>query len=193
MNLLDESGRQKLVDLLPNDFALLLIEAAQALLHWFRTGSDLQGLLGDFPWYARHIWGTPCKHISIRVEKVNDHGFLFGVEVGTDRQCLAVGVVGIGRDLLGAFRWLEAACMALWLWCCWCKNRSANTKGCPIQTLRHASWFDLAIDKGDNLNTLVPTTAMHLNATAKRYSHGTWEFTEYCSMNPLELVKKRNV
>jgi hypothetical protein len=49
MTLLDESGRQKLVDLLPNDLSLLLIEVAQALLHWFGTGSDLQGVLGNFP------------------------------------------------------------------------------------------------------------------------------------------------
>jgi hypothetical protein len=33
MNLLDESGLQKLVDLLTDDFALLLVEAAQALFH----------------------------------------------------------------------------------------------------------------------------------------------------------------
>jgi hypothetical protein len=33
MNLLDESGLQKLVDLLTDDLALLLVEAAQALFH----------------------------------------------------------------------------------------------------------------------------------------------------------------
>jgi hypothetical protein len=52
MNLLDESGFQKLVDLLTDDLALLLVEAAQALPHWFRAGSDLQGMLGNFPRYA---------------------------------------------------------------------------------------------------------------------------------------------
>jgi hypothetical protein len=55
MNLLDESGLQKLVDLLANDLALLLIKATQALLHWFGAGPDLQGVLGDFLGYARHI------------------------------------------------------------------------------------------------------------------------------------------
>ena len=55
MNLLDESGRQKLVDLLANDLALLLVESAQPLLHWLGTGSNLQGVLGDFPRYARHV------------------------------------------------------------------------------------------------------------------------------------------
>jgi hypothetical protein len=55
MNLLDESGLQQLVDLLTDDLALLLIKAAQALLHRFGASSDLQGVLGDFPGYARHI------------------------------------------------------------------------------------------------------------------------------------------
>jgi hypothetical protein len=55
MNLLDESGLQQLVDLLADDLALFLVEAAQALLHWFGAGSDLQCMLGDFPRYARHI------------------------------------------------------------------------------------------------------------------------------------------
>jgi len=55
MNLLDESDRQKLVDLLTNNLALLLVEAVQALFHWLGTGSNPQGVLGDFPRYARHV------------------------------------------------------------------------------------------------------------------------------------------
>ena len=50
--LLDESGRQQLVDLLPDGPTLLLIESAQALLHGLRASSDVQGVLGDFPRYA---------------------------------------------------------------------------------------------------------------------------------------------
>ena len=74
-------------------------------------------MLGDFPQYARRITGTPHKHIGICTEKVDKHGFLFGVEVSTDRQRLAVGVVGVEWDLLGAFRRLEVAHMVLQLWC----------------------------------------------------------------------------
>jgi hypothetical protein len=55
MNPLDESGLQQLVDLLADDLAFLLIKAVQALFHWFGAGSDLQGMLGDFLGYARHI------------------------------------------------------------------------------------------------------------------------------------------
>ena len=43
----------------------------------------------------------------------------------------------------------------------------------PDSTLRRASQFDLTTDKGDNSNTLVPTTAMRLDATTKSYSRGT--------------------
>ena len=113
MNLLGESGRQKLVDLLANDLAFLLIEAAQALLHWLGTGLNLQGVLCNFLRYARHVRGTPCKHVGICTEKVDEHGFLFGVELGADRQHLVVTAVGVERDFLRGLCWHEAACMAL--------------------------------------------------------------------------------
>ena len=109
MNLLNESGRQKHVDLLANDLAFLLIEATQSLLPWLGTVSNFHGVLSDFPRYAWHVRRTPCKHVSVRTEKVDEHGFLFGVEVGADRQRLVVGAIGVERDLLRAFRWFEAA------------------------------------------------------------------------------------
>jgi len=43
----------------------------------------------------------------------------------------------------------------------------------PDSMLRRANRFDLTIDKGDNSNTLVPTTAMRPDVTTKRYSRGT--------------------
>ena len=113
VNLLDESGRQKLF---ANDLALLLVESAQPLLHWLGTGSNLQGVLGDFPRYAWHVRGTPCKHVGVRTEKVDEHNFLFVVEVGADRQHRAVGVVRVERDLLGSLCWLKAARVVLGLW-----------------------------------------------------------------------------
>jgi hypothetical protein len=41
MNLVDESGLQKLVDLLIDDLALLRVEATQALFHRLGASSDL--------------------------------------------------------------------------------------------------------------------------------------------------------
>ena len=90
MNLLDESGRQELVDFLANDLALLLVESAQALLHWLGPGSKLQGVLSDFPRYAWHVRGTPCKHVGIRTEKLDEHNFLFGVEIDDVEAATAV-------------------------------------------------------------------------------------------------------
>ena len=57
--------------------------------------------------------------------------------------------------------------------------------------LRRASRFDLTIDKGGNSTTLVPTTAMRPDVTAKRWSRGTWECAEFDSTNFEELVVKR--
>jgi len=56
--------------------------------------------------------------------------------------------------------------------------------------LRRASRFDLTIDKGGNSNTLVPTTALRPDVTAKRCSRGTWEYAEFDSTNSKELVVK---
>jgi hypothetical protein len=53
--LLDEPGRQQLLDLLPDSPMLLLIESAHALLHGLGAGSDVQGVVGDFPRYTRNI------------------------------------------------------------------------------------------------------------------------------------------
>jgi hypothetical protein len=58
------------------------------LFHRFGSGSNLQGMLGDFPGYARHIQGSPCKYVDIRAEKVDEHCFLFRIEGGADIQCL---------------------------------------------------------------------------------------------------------
>ena len=46
-HLLDESGHQKLLHLLADGPALLLVESVQALLHRSRAGPDVQGVLGD--------------------------------------------------------------------------------------------------------------------------------------------------
>jgi hypothetical protein len=113
MNLLDEFGLQQLVDLLADDLALLLVEAAQALFHQFGAGSDLQGMFGDFPRYAQHIRGTPRKDVDVCAEKVDEHCFLFGIEGGADAQGLSVRVGGIEGYELDIFCGLEVAGMAL--------------------------------------------------------------------------------
>jgi hypothetical protein len=83
------------VDLLPDDPALLLVESTQVLSQRLGVDSDVQGVLGDFPRYARHVRGTPHKYFDIHVEKVDEHYFLFGLELGANPQHLLAGAVGI--------------------------------------------------------------------------------------------------
>ena len=85
---LDESGHQKFLQLLTDGPALELVEASQALLHRLGVGSDIQGVLGEVPRYARHVRGAPRKDVCVGAEKVDEHHFLFAVEGGADLQCL---------------------------------------------------------------------------------------------------------
>jgi hypothetical protein len=111
VNLLDESGLQKLVNLLTDDLVFLLVEAAQALLHRFGAGPDLQGMLGDFSGYARHIRGTPRKYVGVHAEKVDEHDFLFGIEGGTDFQRPPIRSSGVEVYELDVFCGLKIASM----------------------------------------------------------------------------------
>jgi len=106
--LLDESGRQQLVDLLPDGATLFLIESTQALLHRLGACLDVQGVLGDFSRYAGHVRGTPHKYVSVCAEKVDEHCFQFGVEARADPQRLAFKGLGVEEDELGFLRRLEA-------------------------------------------------------------------------------------
>jgi hypothetical protein len=50
------------------------------------------------------------------MEKVDEHNFLFGVEVSADHQHLVVRAVEVERDFVRAFCWLEATHMVLRFW-----------------------------------------------------------------------------
>ena len=69
--LLGEPGRQKFLQLLADRSVLELVEASQALLHQLGVGSDVKGVLGDLPRYARHVRGAPRKDVCIGAEKVD--------------------------------------------------------------------------------------------------------------------------
>jgi hypothetical protein len=73
-------------------------------------------VLGDTPRYAGHVRGTPRENFGVRTEKVDEHCFLFGVELGADPNLLGGVVVGVERDGLNRLCWLEAAGMALHVW-----------------------------------------------------------------------------
>jgi hypothetical protein len=50
--LFDEPCSHQLVDLLAYGPALLFIKMTHVMLHGSDTGSDIQRVLGDIPWYA---------------------------------------------------------------------------------------------------------------------------------------------
>ena len=58
---LDESGHQKLCNLLADGPTLLLVEATHALLYRLEAWPDLQGMLGDFPRDAGMFEGFHAK------------------------------------------------------------------------------------------------------------------------------------
>jgi hypothetical protein len=70
-------------------------------------------VLGDIPRYAGHVRGTPRENVGVCVEKVDEHCFLFGIELGADLDLLGGVVAGVERDGLNRLRWLEVAGMAL--------------------------------------------------------------------------------
>jgi hypothetical protein len=85
----------------------------QRLLHGSGSSSDIQRVLDDIPRYARHVRGTPRKNLGVCAEKVDEHCFRFGVELGADPDLLGGVVAGVERDGLNRLCWFEVAGVAL--------------------------------------------------------------------------------
>ena len=60
--------------------------------------------------------GLHAKNIVVRAEKVDEHCFLFGVELGTDPDLLGGVVAGVEKDGFNRLCWLEVAGVALRIW-----------------------------------------------------------------------------
>ena len=114
--LFDEPCSHQLVDLLAYGPALLFVKAAQVLLHGSGSSWDIQRVLGDIPRYVGHVRGTPRKNFDVCVEKVDEHCFLFRVELGADPDLLAGVVVGVEGDGLNRLSRFEVASVALRIW-----------------------------------------------------------------------------
>src|SRR6185437_12213588 len=106
--LFDEFGRQKFLQLLADRSALELVEASQALVHRLGVGSDIKGVLGDLPRYAKHIRGALCENVSVGAEKIDEHHFPLAVEGGADLQRLVVVLARVKRHLLDALGGFDA-------------------------------------------------------------------------------------
>jgi hypothetical protein len=97
------------VDLLLDDHVFLLVKPARGLLHRSGVGSDVQGVLSDFPHYVWHVRGTPCEYFGIRAEKVNEHCFLFGLKLEVDPQRFLPEAAWVEGNGLHGFGRLEVA------------------------------------------------------------------------------------
>jgi hypothetical protein len=73
-------------------------------------------VLGDIPRYAGHVRGTPRENVSVRAEKVDEHCFLSGIELGADPDLLGGVAAGVEEDGFNRLRWLEVAGVALHVW-----------------------------------------------------------------------------
>jgi hypothetical protein len=104
------------VDLLAYGSAFFFVESAQRLLDGLGSGSDVQRVLGDIPRYARHVRGTPREDVGVHAEKVDEHCFLFGIELGADPDLLGGVDAGVEGDRLNRLRWLEVAGVTLHVW-----------------------------------------------------------------------------
>jgi hypothetical protein len=111
--LFDEPCNHQLVDLLAYGSVLFFVESAQRLLHGSGSSSDIQRVLGNIPQYAEHVRGTSCKHLGVRAEKVDEHCFLFGIELGADPDLLAGVVAGVEGVGLNRLNWFKVAGVAL--------------------------------------------------------------------------------
>jgi hypothetical protein len=74
-------------------------------------------VLGDIPRYVRHVRGTSRENFGVRAEKVDEHCFLFGIELRADPDLLGGVVAGVERDGLNRLSWLEVGGVALHVWC----------------------------------------------------------------------------
>ena len=63
-------------------------------------------MLGDLPWYARHVRRLPCEDITVVAQEVDELIFLFGRKLGPDLNCLG-WVGGIDFHDLGFFERAE--------------------------------------------------------------------------------------
>jgi hypothetical protein len=73
-------------------------------------------VLGDIPRYAGHIRGTPRENVGVCAEKVDEHCFLFGIELRADPDLLGGVAAGVERDGFNRLCRLEVASVALHVW-----------------------------------------------------------------------------
>ena len=62
-------------------------------------------MLGDLSWYAQHVRRFSCEDITIGVQEVDKHAFLFGQELGPDPHCLGLVSGSTPTTLVSSSGW----------------------------------------------------------------------------------------
>ena len=77
-------------------------------------------MLGDLPWYPRHVRRLPCEDIAIVAQEVDELAFLFGRELGPDSHRFG-WVSGVDTHRLGFLEWAEGRRGGRFVavWDCW--------------------------------------------------------------------------
>jgi hypothetical protein len=116
-------------------------------------------VLGDIPRYARYVRGTPRKNLGVHAEKVDEHCFLFGVELGADPDLPGGVVAGVERDRLNHLSWLEVAGVALHMWHFLGEALQVGDEGLSILHALHVAFVRVSVRGSDGDD---PVGAQHL-------------------------------
>ena len=84
----DKPNRQDPGYLLTNSLAPLFVEAAEKLPDRFKLRIYVKGVLSEFPRYTWHVRRLPCKDVPVLMDELDEHAFLFGIQVSTDAELL---------------------------------------------------------------------------------------------------------
>jgi hypothetical protein len=93
------------------------------------------------------------------VEKVDEHCFLFGIELGADPDLLGGVVAGVERDGFNRLRWLEVAGVALRVWCLLREALQVGDEGLDVLHALHVAFVRVSVRGADGDD---PVGARHL-------------------------------
>ena len=82
----DKTSSQQSGYLLTDCLASLLVKAVKKLFDWFKLGINIESVLSEFPRYTWHIRRFPCEDVPILTDELDEHAFLFGIQIGTDAE-----------------------------------------------------------------------------------------------------------
>jgi hypothetical protein len=106
-------------------------------------------VLGDIPRYVGHVRGTPRKNFGVRAEKVDEHCFLFGVELRADPDFLVSVVAGVERDGLNRLSRFEVTSVALRIWRLLGEAFQVGDEGLNVLHAFHVTFVRVAV-RGSN-------------------------------------------